>query len=423
MVHSPSQDLRSDLRWYTDGLTITIPWPVSAMVEKLLSRLSKPAHTFSGHCPGALSTKNSSSAFPSSTCSSNSISSTLITTVVYKNHMEWQRRPGMSLIKIDPLGTDDRQNQCLHPRTCDAMRKCSSYSTDDCNSFQNKQGLKDSSEVDDPASSPHAANGVSPEYKVPDPTTTGQKRSSYRFLDLPREIRDMVYEQLFPHRRNVPRGAMPLRSLIFPRLSRTTLLLANHQTNSEVLDTLYAKSRFVIKINPYDVSFLDQTVKSYYFDNAVKQKRLFELIRHFVLDITWRDTNSRNPFPLGNKCISKYIGSRVVNSVEDVCATLANFHHLHSINVKWHRDKFVYSDTPSGFWRLCYLRSLDRIRVRHPKVVIRILYYGRLRGRTLPKGLKWTQFEECPCIEVGELFEGTVWDTRGYFEDDGKAVR
>lgn len=48
MVQSPSQDLRSDLRWYTDGLTITIPWPVSAMVEKMLSRLSKPAHTFSG---------------------------------------------------------------------------------------------------------------------------------------------------------------------------------------------------------------------------------------------------------------------------------------------------------------------------------------------------------------------------------------
>ena len=216
--------------------------------------------------------------------------------------------------------------------------------------------------------------------------STSDSQPAFPFLQLPPEIRNMVYRFHLPNDRVTYRSMAAsrlLQSLNRP-LRRTEgfdILFTNKQIHKEALYLLCTEKTFVIEISSLSIDFLSSSPETSGLDLIVPNPDMYQSIRHIELHIDWSSYARLSCPPLSPQ------RSRIspVESLDDnmatVCQQLPRFQQLRSIDVTWTSSVFLITAFSTRILIripiseakiLVLLRPLKQIRRMFPGLPIRL---------------------------------------------------
>lgn len=212
----------------------------------------------------------------------------------------------------------------------------------------------------------------------------------FSFLQLPAEIRDMIYHHHLTSEKIAPRHVA-----LTKRWTPIDLLYVSRTIYNEAFFHLYTKGEFVLAVRPESIFGLatcwgtNDISAIVGLEKFVKSPRILDLIRHIALEIYWpsvgysqlMDYVSSRPAPTTDTMLRHMMGT--------VGAMLSGLSGLRTIDVSWShmtvRASELTMEAPPNYKIPGWLRGLKQCRRKNERVLIRMPLKGPVSTEELAK--------------------------------------
>lgn len=223
--------------------------------------------------------------------------------------------------------------------------------------------------------------------------TTASSRTgetSFPLLDLPADVRNMIYHLTLPTRVIRPQpvsassafsgseGTHPIHPEAEVRPSTepveqsrhpyVNLLLTNHQIFHEASYVLCHHCQFVLTVDWMRVGFPTIGTKDFQYHLQLPTAKLATSIQHIIMEINWRTSYHLNTRTA--KC-----------NLHSILVDLESFSGLRNVVVEWRDFLDGLYPVPPEHWCWEMLRSFRDFGIRCPKLRIMVQMPARLRWR------------------------------------------
>ncbi len=211
------------------------------------------------------------------------------------------------------------------------------------------------------------------------------------FLQLPIEIRDMIYHLHLTSEKIVPR-----HTALTKRWTPIDLLYVSRTIYNEAFFHLYTKGDFVLIVRPESVfglatccepNNINATVS---FEAFMRSQKVLDIIRHISLEIHWPSVEYSRLIDCGSRWDVPTTDASLKQTVTTVGAMLAGLPGLRTIDISWIRMIVkvyeVTESTPPKYKIPLWLRGLKQVRYGNKKVLIRMPLEGPISTEELARG-------------------------------------
>lgn len=216
-------------------------------------------------------------------------------------------------------------------------------------------------------------------------------KGTFSFLQLPAEVRDMIYHHCLTSETIVPRYSAWTK-----RWTPIDLLYVNRTIYNEAFFHLYTKGEFVLVIRPESLFALascwatNDISASVGLELFFKTKRILDLIRHIRLEIHWPSVQYST---LMDRKISRRApttDNMLKRTIRTTGAMLSELPALRTIDVSWYHMTVcpweLAKVAPPDYKIPVWLRGLKQVRRKDEKVLIRMPSTGPVSTEELAQG-------------------------------------
>ncbi|CAD6594258.1 MAG: hypothetical protein ASARMPREDX12_008549 [Alectoria sarmentosa] len=220
--------------------------------------------------------------------------------------------------------------------------------------------------------------------------TSDTGKSTFSFLELPTEVRAMIYHHHLTSGRIVPRHVE-----VTKRWRPIDLLYVNRTVYNEAFFHLYTKGDFVLEVRPESIFGLatcrgtTETGAIVGLQDFVKSQKILDLIRHIDLEIHWPSVEYSRLMVVDRDSglVACTMNDRLKQTMAAVGAMLPALPGLRTIDVSWCQMTISSTEltkaAPPQYKIPVWLRGLKQVRRKNEKVLIRM----PLQGSTSTKEL------------------------------------